>query len=112
MFRPRVLLFAPFILLAFAAFIALGGAVVMALWNWLLPSLFGLPTVTFWQALGLLALSRILFGGVRLSGGRRHGTGGGWRGRWHGMPPEARDRLRARMRERFGGGEPAGVDWQ
>lgn len=111
MIRPRAFFFAPLILLAFLAFIAVGGAVVMALWNWLLPSLFGLPLVTFWQALGLLALSRILFGGVRLSG-RRHGMGGGWRGRMHGMAPEAREAIRARMRERYGVGGATGTDWQ
>ena len=47
----------------FIVFIALGGGVVLQLWNWLLPPLFGVPEVTFWQALGILALCRILFGG-------------------------------------------------
>lgn len=42
---------------------------VMLLWNWLMPVIFGLTTITFWQALGLLALSKILFG----RGGRRGG---------------------------------------
>lgn len=112
MIRPRVFVFVPLMVLAFLAFIVVGGAAVMVLWNWLLPSLFGLPVVTFWQALGLLALSRILFGGVRLSG-RRHGMGGGWRSRMHGLPPEAREAIRARMRERYGFGAPAsGSEWQ
>src|SRR5216684_2629257 len=44
--------------------------VVTRLWNWLMPSLFGLHTITYWQALGLLVLSRILLGGFR---GRPHG---------------------------------------
>lgn len=55
--------------LGFVVFITLGGFVVMYLWNWLLPLLFGWPQVTFWQALGILALSRILFGGFGLHGG-------------------------------------------
>ncbi|MBK6526662.1 MAG: hypothetical protein IPG07_14625 [Crocinitomicaceae bacterium] len=38
-------------------------AVVMLLWNWLMPTLFGLTIITFWQALGILILSKILFGG-------------------------------------------------
>jgi len=46
------------VLFAFA-----GGEIVKSLWNWLLPALFGFPAVTFWQALGLLLLCRILFGG-------------------------------------------------
>ena len=50
-----------------ALFIVIGGEVVMHLWNWLLPPLFGWRQITFWQALGLLALCRILFGGI---GGR------------------------------------------
>ena len=56
-------------IVAGSGLVALGGWAVMSLWNWLMPGLFGLPVVTFWQALGLLALSRILFGGFRLGGG-------------------------------------------
>ena len=50
------------------------GWVVMLLWNWLMPELFGLKTVSYWQAWGLLILASILFKGLRLgsdSGGRR-----------------------------------------
>ena len=54
-------------------FIALGGEVVRLLWNWLLPPLFGWAQITFWQALGLLALCRILFGGFGLHGSGRSG---------------------------------------
>jgi len=39
------------------------GFVIMLLWNWLMPSLFGLATISYWQAVGLLILSKILFGG-------------------------------------------------
>ena len=53
-----------------ATFVALGGFLVQQLWNWLLPALFGWPVLTFWQALGLLALCRILFGGIGMRGGR------------------------------------------
>ena len=45
-------------------FTVLFGEVVMHLWNWLAPALFGWRQVTFWQALGLLLLCRILFGGL------------------------------------------------
>ena len=76
-------------------FIFLGGTIVQLLWNWLLPGLFGFPELSYWQALGMLALSRILFGSI---GGR----GGG--GRWTGsrMSREERARFRTRMRERCG----------
>jgi hypothetical protein len=42
-------------------FIGALGIVVMFLWNWLIPSIFHAETIDLWQALGLLALSRILF---------------------------------------------------
>jgi hypothetical protein len=48
------------------------GQIVMLLWNWLLPPLFGFPQVTVWQGLGLLVLSRLLFGGFGGSGGGGH----------------------------------------
>ena len=51
------------------AFMVVGGILVQWLWNWLLPDIFGLRRVTFWEALGLLALCRILFGGFGKSGG-------------------------------------------
>ena len=79
--------------LGFVLFMTLGGLVVMQLWNWLLPALFGWPQVTFWQALGILALSRILFGGF---GG--HGSGrSGWRHKKEHkehLTDEERERLR------------------
>jgi hypothetical protein len=58
--------------LGIALFVFIGGEVVMHLWNWLLPMLFGWRMITFWQAVGLLALCRILFGhhGWRGGGGR------------------------------------------
>jgi hypothetical protein len=62
--RKKMIWLAPLAILAMAAFIAIGGEVVLHLWNWLLPALFGWRQITFWQAVGLLALCRILFGGV------------------------------------------------
>ena len=55
-------------------FIVVNSVAVWILWNWLMPTLFGLPAVSLWQALGLLVLSRILFGGLRgrMRGGGRH----------------------------------------
>src|SRR4029453_4666244 len=55
-------------IIAITLFIFLGGKVVQLLWNWLMPMLFGLREVTFWQAVGILALSRILFGGLGIGG--------------------------------------------
>ena len=55
--------------LGFAALAALLGLVIMALWNWLIPGIFNLPTIGYCQAIGLAVLSRLLFGGC---GGFRH----------------------------------------
>ncbi|MEX8505803.1 hypothetical protein [Leptothrix ochracea] len=50
--------------------IAAMGYVVMSLWNWLVPSLFtSAHEISYLQALGVLALSKILFGGFRGPGG-------------------------------------------
>ena len=77
------------------AAIGVAGYVVMSLWNWLGPEVFGFRVIGFWQALGLLALSRILFG---CRGG---GHAGRWRhrmkARWEGMTPEERERFRGGM---------------
>ena len=47
------------------------GWVVMLLWNWLMPDIFGLKRLTYWQAWGLLVLCHILFKGF----GSGHGSG-------------------------------------
>jgi hypothetical protein len=105
--RWKMVLIAPLAILAIVAFIAIGGEIVMKLWNWLLPPLFGWRQITFWQALGILVLCRILFGGFG-----RHGSGGSnfrrrMKGRCEHMTPEERERFRQRMRDRFGFGPSA-----
>jgi hypothetical protein len=81
---------------------AVFGFIVMSLWNWLIPAVFGWHAITFWQALGLVVLSKLLFGGFR--GG--HGHGGHWRKgmreRWEQMTPEQREELRKGLRGRCG----------
>lgn len=74
------------------------------LWNWLVPDLFSGPVITFWQAAGLLVLSKILLWPIGRGGrwGRRHGGPGPyWSARWKSMTPEQRERLKARMREKW-----------
>jgi hypothetical protein len=48
----------------FAIMSAMFGVAVMLLWNWLLPPLFGFPSINYLQAVGLFILPRILFGGI------------------------------------------------
>ena len=65
------------------------GGIVMLLWNWLLPRLFGFPEITLLQGFGLLVLCRMLFGGF--------GGGGGGNHQSKRMTPEERERLRDRF---------------
>ncbi len=87
--------------------IAVFGFVVSHLWNYLMPGLFGLRTITFWQAVGLTVLGRILFGGFRPAFG-----GPPWgrhmMARWEQMTPEERERLREGWRQRCGPTAAAG----
>ena len=98
--------------IGFAVFIVIGGEIVMHLWNWLAPTLFGLREVTFWQALGLLLLCRILFGGFGLGGGGGHRSRSRWKmsERWEQMTPEERERFRQGWRGRFGFCSTGGED--
>ena len=99
--KKRNLIFvAPIGIAALALFITLGGVVVEQLWNWVVPAVFGWKTITLWQAIGLLALSRILFGNW---GG--HGAGPKFAQR---MSPEERARFREGIRRRFGLGGGSG----
>ena len=94
----------PAALLGIALFTFIGGEVVRLLWNWLLPPLFGWREITFWQALGLLALCRILFGGFGFHGSGRSSFRRRMEERCEHLTPEERERFRQRMRERFGFG--------
>ena len=81
--------------------IALVGFIVMQLWNWLLPGLFGWQPISYLQAVGILILSRILIGGFR---GRGGGPSWHWRRRtlerWEKMTPEEREKFRQGLRGR------------
>ena len=65
----KLLIVAPLAILGMALFIFIGGTIVMLLWNSLMPPLFSLPALSFWQALGILMLCRILFGGFGMRRG-------------------------------------------
>ncbi len=103
--RKKWFFIAPLAILGILAFIAIGSTLVMLLWNWLTPPLFGWHSIGFWQALGMLALCRILFGGF---GGRgfgrpmRHRMADRMAERWEVMTPEERERFRQRIRDRCG----------
>lgn len=75
-----------------AIVIPLVGLVVMWLWNALVPALFGLPEIGFWQSLGVFVLARILVGGFR-GGGHHHGRHH-FREHWKHMSDEERAAFR------------------
>jgi hypothetical protein len=96
------------VLVVVIAVLALLAFAVMLLWNSLVPGLFHGPSLQFWQALGLLLLSRILFGSLRGRGWHGHWRRRMWRERWENMTPEERARLREHYQRRCGGhGAPA-----
>src|ERR1044072_9505892 len=114
----RVLVFAPLAIMGMIIFTAIGGTIVMLFWIWLAPELFGSRLITFWQAIGLLALCRILFGGFGLSGGSHRNSRRRMDGRirermrermaerWEQMTPEERERFREGMDDRSGRTRP------
>ena len=107
--RPRwkrMIIFAPLAIVGMVVFATIGGEIVKYLWNWLLPPLFGFRFITFWQALGLLVLSRILFGGFGCAGSNRSNIRRRMAERWERMTPEERERYRQSWRGRCGSFEP------
>jgi hypothetical protein len=104
--KTKWIFLAPLAILGFALFAALGALIVMLLWNWLMPAVFGWRAVTFWQALGLLVLCRILFGGIGHRGMGRSRMRSRMARRWERMTPEERERFRAGLRTRCGGEAP------
>jgi hypothetical protein len=86
-------------------FVTLAGAATMGLWNFLMPDLFHLPQINFWQGLAMLVLGKLLFGGFGPRGG-----GGPWRHRWRArwqeklanMTPEEREKFKEKMKGRCG----------
>lgn len=89
--------------------LAFFGWITMFLWNALLPHIFGLTIITFWQAIGLIILGRLIFGGFGHFGWgweRRHG----WhhkghlhnhlRQKWASMTPEEREKWKEKVKNR------------
>lgn len=74
------------------------GFVVMMLWNYTMPAIFGLTTITFWQAISLTILAKILFGGFGGGKGYKqsHSRGDYWKQRWENMSEEERRQYKSR----------------
>jgi hypothetical protein len=94
---------AVFILLAIVAVLVFSG-VVMLLWNNVLAQVTNVSTITFVQALGILVLSKILFGGFRGGwGGRRYYWKQRMTQKWNNMTPEEREKFKQEWQKRCGG---------
>jgi hypothetical protein len=109
--KPRVkrlIWIAPLAILGMLLFIAIGGQIVMLLWNWLLPQLFGWREITFWQAIGIMALCRILFGGFGFQGSGRSRARRRMEERYEQLTPEERERFRQGRREGWASEPSAG----
>lgn len=115
LFYERRFIFIP---IGVAAILALVSFVVMQLWNNLLPDILHVGTITYWQAMGIFILCKILFGF-----GPKGGRGGGapWmrrkqmmQERLAGMSPEERERFKKQMESRFAWCKPrnGGNDWR
>lgn len=88
-------------LLFAALFIGVAGFLFMRLWNALIPELFNGPLITFWQGLGLILISRILFGGWGRGGAGWARRRNAWKqkiaGRMATMTPEEQEKFRQKM---------------
>lgn len=85
-------------------------AIVMLLWNWLMPNIFGLITINYWQALGIFILARILFDGFGVGKKMNHkmhhrGKHNDFQNKWMNMSPEQRKEF-IEKRRKFGFGHP------
>ena len=86
----------------FALFVFLLGTVVMLLWNFIMPELFGWKRLNFWQAVALFLLFRILFGGLgRGHVGKRHffrKRRQYWKEKWMQMDEQEREAFKAKWK--------------
>lgn len=74
-----------FMIIAAIIFLLLFGYGFMLLWNWLMPEVFGLPILSYWKAVGVLVMAKLLFGsfeGMNSKKGSKKPHKRHKRGRW------------------------------
>ena len=89
----------------FIAMVILVGFVVMYLWNWLMPEIFDLQTINYWQAMGIIVLSKILFGGWGHKGkccGSKRGNHGHWKHKFKHKWSNMSEEDKSKWQEKFG----------
>ena len=103
-FRKKIRPLKVMVMLSMAAlFLAAVGGLIMFLWNYTLPHLIGVRSISFWQAVALFVLLRLLGGGFRWrafgGGGRHRGRGRYWKEKWMNMSEEERTHFKNRWKE-------------
>lgn len=89
-----------FFIAVFLVIVASLSWLVMFLWNTILTDAVGVKPLTFWKAMGLLLLAKILFGGFgRGRGGWKRSPRGHWRNKWMNMSDEERSEAKTRWKE-------------
>jgi len=80
--------------------------IVMSLWNCILPEVLGVKAITFWQAMGILVLSKILFGGFhgKFGQGVRNMKEKHMQHKMDGMTPEEKEKFKEVWRKKCAGG--------
>lgn len=97
------MIFAPFV---FAGAVFLFGWIVMLLWNAILVPVLHVGLLSFWQSVGLLVLTRILFGSMGGGGWKRRGASPGFRSKWMNMTDEEKLKFKEEWKRRCSpGGE-------
>ena len=89
----------------FIAMVIVIGFAVMYLWNWLMPEIFDLQTINYWQAMGILVLSKILFGGCGHKSkccGSKHGNQGQWKHKFKHKWSNMSEEDKSKWQEKFG----------
>ncbi len=105
--RHRKFVRGPLFILKLVLILAITSAVVMLLWNALIPAIFNGPLLTYWQAAGLLLLAKILFGSMGRGFGRRHHRYPDemWkrklRAKYEAMTPEEKEKFKNKCNSRF-----------
>lgn len=105
--RHRKFIRGPLFILKLVLILTITSAVVMLLWNALIPVLFSGPVLTYWQSAGLLLLAKILFGSMGRGFGRRHHhyPDEMWKkklkAKYESMTPEEKEKFRSKCKSRF-----------
>ena len=82
------------------------GVVTQFLWNFVMPDIFGLPVINFWQGLALFILAKLIFGfggggGKKWGGYRNHQMRRQWVERYSKLSPEERDKFKEKFKEKW-----------